>query len=619
MSKNLLFKKLPNWLIIGGAIFSILIFLSLLSYGIFEFLYNGKVYPGVRVAGLNLAGLSEVEATKVLEEKALMVEKGLVVEYSDTSLLISGEISSLDPDLDARLFDLNTKETAMRAYAIGREKNFSSNLAEKVDSFLRGREMIFIVSTNRIRILKELEESFSPYEEVPVNAGIVFNEDEEINITEEINGLAFAYDEIITEIVNRLENAQTDNLLLQPQVIYPEIRKDQIGDISLLVEELLAKEAVTLKHENLTWKIEKSLTKNWLEPGMVNGQIVPVYGQTKIIDFLEKEVAPKIDKEPVEAKLNIDNGKVSIWQAGRDGAMLNREVTADNLAATAFDHQEVVEATVEAVANTVTSQSAEELGLREIIGTGSSSFAGSPANRRHNIKIGADALNGILLKPGEEFSLLKALGEISGRTGYKTELVIKGNRTIPEYGGGLCQIGTTIFRSTFNTGLPVTQRRNHSYRVSYYEPAGTDATIYNPAPDYRFVNDTQNHVLIQARFEGDTLHFDLWGTKDGRKVEVTDPVIYNIVQPKPTKIIETFDLPEGQRECTERAHAGADAYFDTTVTYADGTVRQKRFTSHYVPWQAVCLVGAKRQTEEPKEEVINNEPEQPEEQNENPI
>ncbi len=160
--------------------------------------------------------------------------------------------------------------------------------------------------------------------------------------------------------------------------------------------------------------------------------------------------------------------------------------------------------------------------------------------------------------------------------------------------GEVIQVGTTIFRATFNSGLPVTQRRNHSYRVSYYEPAGTDATIYDPAPDYRFVNDTGHHILIQTRMEGNDLYFDLWGTKDGRKVVATKPVIYNIVKPAPTKIIETPDLPEGKRKCTESAHAGADAYFDYTVTYPNGEVKKERFSSHYIPWQAVCLVGAKK-------------------------
>jgi vancomycin resistance protein YoaR len=175
-------------------------------------------------------------------------------------------------------------------------------------------------------------------------------------------------------------------------------------------------------------------------------------------------------------------------------------------------------------------------------------------------------------------------------------------------GGGLCQIGTTAFRGVLASGLPITQRRNHSYRVRYYEPVGTDATIYDPAPDFRFLNDTPHHILIHAYTAGDEVIYEFWGTEDGRSAiykgveEVTDvadlkPRVYNVSAPPPTKLIETLDLPPGQKKCTESAHAGADAAFTYLVTYPDGTVKEETFTSHYRPWQAVCLVGVESLSE----------------------
>ncbi|HLC63987.1 MAG TPA: VanW family protein, partial [Patescibacteria group bacterium] len=176
-------------------------------------------------------------------------------------------------------------------------------------------------------------------------------------------------------------------------------------------------------------------------------------------------------------------------------------------------------------------------------------------------------------------------------TGYLPELVIKGDETIPEYGGGLCQIGTTVFRAALASGLPIVERRNHSYRVVYYEPAGKDATIYDPKPDFKSTNDTSQNILIQTRIEGDNLYFDFWGTADGRIAEQSDSTIYNIKPPGETINIETDKLAPGEKQCTESAHAGADAYFDYKVTYPDGTVQEERFTSHYIPWPAKCLVG----------------------------
>jgi vancomycin resistance protein YoaR len=231
------------------------------------------------------------------------------------------------------------------------------------------------------------------------------------------------------------------------------------------------------------------------------------------------------------------------------------------------------------------------LGIQELVGTGTSDFSGSPVNRRHNIKVGAAKLNGVLIAPGEEFSLNKTLGNIDGSTGYLPELVIKGDKTIPEYGGGLCQIGTTAFRVALDAGVPITERRPHSYRVVYYEPAGMDATIYSPSPDLKFINDTPAYLLLQTKIDGNDLTFELWGTPDGRKVEMTTPKVYHFVSPGPTKIIETTDLAPGVKKCTERAHTGADAEFDRTITYNNGEIKTETWTSHYVPWSAVCLVG----------------------------
>jgi len=97
------------------------------------------------------------------------------------------------------------------------------------------------------------------------------------------------------------------------------------------------------------------------------------------------------------------------------------------------------------------------------------------------------------------------------------------------------------------------------------------------------------------------MYFDFWGTSDGRLSTTTYPVIYNIVRPGPTQIIETTDLKPGEKKCTERAHSGAEAYFDYFVTYNPGTESENkvenRFYSKYVPWREVCLVGVEAKAE----------------------
>jgi vancomycin resistance protein YoaR len=173
----------------------------------------------------------------------------------------------------------------------------------------------------------------------------------------------------------------------------------------------------------------------------------------------------------------------------------------------------------------ISSDSLESLGIRELVAEGKTNFAGSPKNRIHNIRRALEQFEGLIIRPEEEFSFVKYLGEVDGAHGYLPELVIKYNKTEPEFGGGICQVSSTIFRAAINAGLKITARKNHAYPVRYYKPYGMDATIYIPNPDLRFTNNTRNAILVLSSIENSTLTFRFYGTKDGRQVEIDGPHI----------------------------------------------------------------------------------------------
>ncbi len=169
------------------------------------------------------------------------------------------------------------------------------------------------------------------------------------------------------------------------------------------------------------------------------------------------------------------------------------------------------------------------LGINELISRGESHFNNSPGNRRHNIEVGVSKFKGVIIKPGQEFSFNKYLGPVEADQGFLPELVIKGGEgTIPELGGGLCQVSSTAYRAAMYAGLPITQRRNHSYAVQYYAPQGTDATIYPGVVDLKFVNDTPSSILVWPYFpDKNTLIYDFYGTNDGRQVAINNPVQFD--------------------------------------------------------------------------------------------
>lgn len=269
-----------------------------------------------------------------------------------------------------------------------------------------------------------------------------------------------------------------------------------------------------------------SLTGNSSRPGHIRKISLAIADSEKINNFLD-DLDEQTRQEPENAKLQIENGKVSFFSLSKTGLSLEKEKSLEvilNYLKNGSPTDSLGLPYVE-IQPEISNESADNLGINSLIGEGRSNFRGSPKNRIFNIKVATDRFNGVLIKPGEEFSFVKILGEVDGEHGYRPELVIKKDKTEPEFGGGVCQVSTTAFRAAIYSGLKITARRNHAYPVQYYNPQGMDATIYVPRPDLRFVNNTPGYILIQTKIEGTELIFQFFGTDDGRKTNVLGPKI----------------------------------------------------------------------------------------------
>ncbi|MDO8469046.1 MAG: VanW family protein, partial [Candidatus Peribacter sp.] len=195
---------------------------------------------------------------------------------------------------------------------------------------------------------------------------------------------------------------------------------------------------------------------------------------------------------------------------------------------------------------TVQNSALTQQGIREVVSVGESDFSGSTGARRHNINVGLQTFNGTLIPQGTTFSFDETLGPVNAATGYYKELVIMGDKTLPDYGGGLCQVGTTFYRGLWEYGFPILERRNHSFAVHYYSPQGTDATIYPPHTDIKFLNDSPGTLLIQTYAdENNHAYFIYYGTRDARQSEVIGPYTWGFTAPPADRIEYTTEIPAG--------------------------------------------------------------------------
>lgn len=579
------------------------------NYWIWRHNFQNRLFPRIRVGGLALGGDTLPEAIAQIQTQTQKLENdGLLFRYKDQTKILPAAVVSFDSDLSYQSLFFDPAATAEAAFGPPTQRTFLDYLAARYG--LRGERVVPAVYTlDQNRVQQFLADNFSNLNIEPQNAYFSLTGNQANGFRLQNNpaqiGKNINYPAVFATLNRQLAALEPPIVDLETRSQYPTIQSADLAELADQAQAIIgrgnffinsATSSATTDEAASTesWKVGPREIITWVTAARSGQGTQLILDPDKISAYLSAHIAPQVDRAAVAPRFVMVDGRVTDWQAGTAGYEINLKASAQALAEAFLAGRNQTNLIMEELPEQ-DSIGANSLNIRTIIGTGVSNFRGSPPNRVHNIEVGAAALKGLLIKPGEEFSLVKALGEIDAKSGYLPELVIKGDETTPEYGGGLCQIGTTMFRTALAAGLPITMRQNHSYRVSYYEPAGTDATIYDPLPDLRFINDTGNYILIQPRIEKNNLYFDFWGTSDGRIASTTAPVIYNIVKPAPTKIIETTSLKPGEKKCTESSHNGADAYFDYTVTYPVGAtttpVHNRRFSSHYVPWQAVCLVG----------------------------
>ncbi len=568
--------------------------LFIFAYASFYFIYfEGKFYPGFKMGEISLQGKTYQEVNELINNYTKEVaENGLRYQFDQEEVAVFPVFSSAEgTDLVYEILNFNEEETINQIYEYGRFGPVWENFIEQVSALINGVEVVIAYELDEAELEKILRENFSEYETPAEDAHLSLNEESQFEIVAEKEGLIFNYKNIIAQDKKKIENLNNSLSAINLIKDYPEVKEKNTTAAFSRIEEVLDYFPVTFLYKEKSWEINRDIARTWLDFDIRNGQTT-LGLNNQFTAYLEENIASEINQEVREGKFEVKDSKVSEFQASQSGMAVNIDTTREKIEQEVIDDQkkEVV-LIVDVVNPVVTTESINELGVKELVGRGESNFYRSPANRRHNIRVGAETLHGLLIKPDEEFSLVKALGSIEAATGYLPELVIKGNKTVPEYGGGLCQIGTTAFRVALDAGVPITERKPHSYRVSYYEPAGTDATIYDPSPDFKFINDTGHYILLQTKIEGNDLIFEFYGTSDGRIVEMTKPTLFNYVSPPSTKYVESEDLAPGQTKCTERAHTGATAVFYRTITPLEGEPVKETWSSVYKPWQEVCLVG----------------------------
>lgn len=612
--------KLPfSWRQAGIFLLIIFFFLGILFVGVLAYgkSCESKVLPGLKIGDIAVGGMKKEELSAFLEKmNDKMINTGLIFSYEikgeKKDLVVYPVLVSDGGSIDLIRQDVEKETDYLLAY--GKDGNLVFNSLKALGVKINSRN----IPLNNIYVDKEnltntLKEALSSYEQEPAEANVKIKSLDplEYEVTSSSVGFVFDYEVALEDAIRQWKWLETVNVNLKLEKYEPKVLESDVYPIVNRLENVFRQGDLVLNFQdpqtNLTkkWLLDESKFRDWIEVQPRENNFIFGLNKDSVSKFLQEQVADKINIQPQNAKFETGaDGRVIEFQGSRPGVEVDLDKTYEKINNAFIErtlHDEgvtkVVSVEVKVAEPIVSTGDVNDLGISEVLGVGVSDYSNSPTNRKKNIKNAVNKLNGILIKPGDTFSTLEYTRPFTLEGGYFPELVIKGDEMKAEIGGGLCQIGTTLFRMAMNSGMEIVERRNHSLVISHYnDPVnnlpGTDATVYDPAPDFKFKNDTGNYILIQTYMDtaSEELFFTLWGTGDGRQGSYTHPIVDRWIPFGEPKIIETTKLAPGVQTC-QNAFRGADTHFTYTRKLADGTVQEKLFESHYRPLQKICLLG----------------------------
>ena len=508
------------WRLAGGAIVVVVLFVAS-----FEVFYAGKVLPGVSANGIYLAGASTADATSRLQ--------AATTSYASAMLPVTYDQTTLHVPLNTLKLSYDNAQAASLAYGYGRTGSFGRRLHEQLRAMLV-RSTNFADYTYNDTQLTPYVAQLSAVVSTPVTDATLTFSNNQAQVTPAVDGRRLNLGLLVMDIENRLGATSTMSVVAPVYRLPAAVSTAALTAATPQVDtDLLA--PLTLTYGSTSQTVDQVTIARWIKvaatatPNFIDTHDVrDLYPQAPVanlsvdadaITAYISGLAGNVNKDPVNAQLAMINGTLTVTAPSVDGIALDTTGAVANI--TTALKQPSGDRTVTIAAKTtqapVRADNLASLGITDQLSEGETYFPGSPAGRLQNVRAGAAKFNGVVLAPGEQFSFGKLLGEVDASTGYVPELVILADHEEDQYGGGLCQVSSTAFRAALAAGLPINERINHAFAISYYtwpySVPGIDATIYYPAVDFKFTNDTGHYLLMQTTMKGYDLKFDYYGTK----------------------------------------------------------------------------------------------------------
>ena len=320
---------------------------------------------------------------------------------------------------------------------------------------------------------------------------------------------------------------------------------------------------------------------------------LPVYRKYDKAKFEKnvKKATKKIVAEPRNASVKRKDGKFVVIKE-KTGYTLNMNETFANFkkAVEAEKHQFELDV-VKKKAKYTSKDMAE---IKDVLGTYTTEYGGSPYGRKVNVANGASKINGSMVYPGETLSVYKTVSPFTKENGYALAGSYENGQTVQTYGGGICQVSTTLYNAVIRAELKIVERFPHSMTV-HYVPRSADAAIAGTHKDMKFKNTFDTPIYIEGKANGSTITFTVYGKKKDPKRTVEFLSETTQVKESSESTVSDNTLAEGQKVLESYGHTGYSARLWKIVKVNGKQVSKKVFnTSTYMSTPTVYRVGTKK-------------------------
>ncbi len=567
-----------------------------------EWSYAQRIYPGVHVGVVDLSGLTPQEAEARLRQVYAFPEEGrITLRWQDQTWTVKPIELGLAVDYAA---------TVRAAWQVGRTGTWRERLQARWRAWTQGVNLPLLVVFHQNWAYATITNKTSTHVEIAPRDAYLALEGTQVRYAPGQPGRRIAWPRLMNALTQAFARFQNVTLDIPVEPVAPRIA--DAHDLAMRLQRVL-EQGVTLYIPEASdddpgpWQLaaEDILPLLRIVRREDQGKYALLVDPTPLEHRLQN-IAAQVLRDPANPRFAFDpeTRTLRVLQPAVYGRRLNIPGTLEALAEGIRQGQTRIPLVLEVRAPQVTDDAtAEELGIRELVVEQVTYFYGSSPERMHNIQLAGSKFNGYLVAPGEVFSMVQVLGDISLENGYLEAPIIFGDRTIQGVGGGVCQVSTTLFRTVFFGGYPIVERYPHSYRVYYYELeasgranprwAGLDATVYVPVVDFKFKNDTPYWILmeVEVNIPHRYIRWRFYSTADGREVHWETTGLQNRQPPPPPRYIENPDLAPGEIRQTDWPVEGGVVTVKRWV-YRDGELLyEDTFTTRYRPWPAVCEYG----------------------------